>query len=314
MRKAAFMALIIGATAILAACSPGAAPGLTDREWQLTAITEKVPAFQGVVPPADQSKYTITFKTDLTWHGTADCNQIAGTYKTPANSGLTIEVGLSTMAFCPEGSLDTLFVHGLGRARTYAIVNDVLTITLDDQGTLTFAVAPAASPSAAASAGASAAAATAKPTAKPTTKPTTAPTAKPTAAPTAKPGASATPAPVTGLIGKTWMLTTITEKTPAFQGVVPTADQPNYTITFAADATFSAKADCNTVSGTYTTANPAAASGDLAIVPGATTSAACPAGSLSDLFVLGLGNAASYAIADSALTITLADQGTLVFK
>jgi hypothetical protein len=46
MRKAALMALIIGATAILAACSPGATPGLTDREWQLTAITEKVPAFQ----------------------------------------------------------------------------------------------------------------------------------------------------------------------------------------------------------------------------------------------------------------------------
>ena len=65
MRKAAFMALIVGATAILAACSPGAAPGLTDKEWQLTAITEKVPAFQGVVPPADQGKYTITFKTDL---------------------------------------------------------------------------------------------------------------------------------------------------------------------------------------------------------------------------------------------------------
>ncbi len=318
MRKSVFMALLIGATAILAACSPGAAPGLTDREWQLTAITEKVPAFQGIVPPADQSKYTITFKTDLTWSGNADCNRIAGTYKTPANSGLTIEVGLSTMAFCPDGSLDTLYTHALARAKTYAIVNDILTITLDDQGTLTFAVAPTASAAPPASAGTSAAAATPKPTAKPTAtptaKPTAAPTAKPTAAPTAKPGASATPAPVTGLVGKAWMLTAITEKNPAFQGVVPEAQQPNYTITFAADATFSAKADCNTVSGTYTTADPAAASGDLAIVPGATTSAACPEGSLADLYVLGLSNAASYAIANSQLTITLTDQGTLVFK
>ena len=308
MRRAAFMAVIIGATAILAACSPGAAPGLTDRQWNLTAITEKVPAFQGVVPPADQGKYAITFKTDLTFSGIADCNAFGGTYKTPASNGLTMDVGVSTMAFCPEESLDLLFVHGLGRVKTYAIVNDVLTMTLDDAGTMVFGVAPAASPSAAA------ATATAKPTPKPTTKPTSAPTTKPTAAPTAKPGASATPSPVTGLVGKPWQLTAITEKTPAFQGAVPDAEQPNYTITFAADATFSAKADCNTVSGTYTTADPAAASGDLAIVPGAMTTAACPSGSLSDLFVIGLANAASYAIADSQLTITLADQGTLTFK
>lgn len=301
MRRAAFMAVIIGATALLAACSPGAAPGLTDKQWNLTAITEKVPAFQGVVPPADQGKYAITFKTDLTFSGIADCNAFGGTYKTPASNGLTMDVTVSTMAFCPEDSLDLLFVHGLGRVKTYAIVNDVLTMTLDDAGTLVFGVAPAASPSAAASAGAAATA-----TAKPTTKPT--------AAPTAKPGASATPGPVTGLVGKAWQLTAITEKNPAFQGVVPAADQPNYTITFAADATFSAKADCNTVSGTYTTADPAAASGDLAIVPGPTTTAACPSGSLSDLYVLGLANAASYAVADSQLTITLADQGTLTFK
>ena len=101
MRRAVFMALIVGVSAVLGACSPGAAPGLTDKEWQLTAITEKVPAFQGVVPPADQGKYTITFKTDLTWNGSADCNQIAGTYKTPGSNRLTIEVGVSLFARVP---------------------------------------------------------------------------------------------------------------------------------------------------------------------------------------------------------------------
>lgn len=316
MRRTVLVALVVGATALLSACSPGA-PGLTGKLWQLTAITEKIPAFQGVVPPADQSKYTISFNTDATWNGTADCNQVRGTYKTPGSNGLTIDVGASTLAFCPEGSLDTLFVHGLGRAKTFAIVNETLTITLDDEGTMVFVVAPTASPSPGASAAAAAtptAKPTPKPTAKPTTAPTTAPTTKPTAAPTAKPGASATPAPVTGLVGKAWMLTAMTEQNPAFQGVVPEAQQPNYTVTFAADLTFSAKADCNNLSGTYTTPDPAAASGALAILPGPMTSAACPAGSLADLYVLGLSNAASYAIANSQLTITLADQGTLVFK
>ncbi len=41
--------------------------------------------------------------------------------------------------------------------------------------------------------------------------------------------------------------------------------------------------------------------------------AMCPEGSLGDLFVFGLSNAASYAVADTGLTITLQDGGTLQF-
>ena len=116
-----------------------------------------------------------------------------------------------------------------------------------------------------------------------------------------------------GLTGKTWQLTAITESVPAFQGVVPEAEQADYTIEFLADGTFNAKADCNQVSGTFVTADPAAASGDLQIVLGPSTLALCPEGSLSDMYVAGLGRAQSYAIADGALTITLEDQGTLAF-
>jgi heat shock protein HslJ len=317
VRRFFSLAVVVAATTILAACSAGGAAALTGKDWQLTAITEKVPAFQGVVPAAEQSKYTITFATDLTFHGTADCNQISGTYKTTGSNGLTIELGASTMAFCPEGSMADLYVHALSRSKTWAVTNDTLTITLDDEGTLTFvagassSAAPAVSAAPAASAAASAAA-TAAPTAKPTTAPTAKPTANPTAAPTKAP--AATPVPAAGLLGKTWQLTTITEKTPAFQGVVPDAQQPNYTITFAADGTFTAKADCNNVAGKYTAADANASSGSLAIVPGPTTTVACPEGSLSDLYILGLSNAASYANVSGALTITLKDDGTLVFK
>ena len=70
------------------------------------------------------------------------------------------------------------------------------------------------------------------------------------------------------------------------------------------------QADCNTVLGTYTTTG----SGGLTIVLGPSTIVTCAEGSLSDLYVLGLGNTASYAIANNQLTITLADQGTLVYK
>ena len=311
MRKLTLLALAIGATAILAACGGSNSSALTGKNWQLTAITEKVPAFQGVIPPADQSKYVITFNTDGTFNGTADCNQIAGTYKTTGASGLAITPGISTMAMCADGSFDALFVHGLGRAKSYAIANDTLTITLNDEGTMTFVVGVAAGSTPEVTVATSA---TPKPTAKPTAKPTVAPTAKPTAAASTVPGASATPAPATGLTGRDWQLTAITEKVPAFQGVVPADQQANYTITFNTDGTFSAKADCNTVSGTYNTVDATAATGDLMTAPETATSAACADGSFSDLYILGLGNAASYAIANNQLTITLLDEGTLTFK
>ena len=87
-----------------------------------------------------------------------------------------------------------------------------------------------------------------------------------------------------------------------------------YTLEFAQDGTFSALADCNTVTGTYTTANFAAASGSLTLTPGASTAVACPDGSFADLYTYGLANVSSYAIADGKLTLTLLDDGQLTFE
>jgi heat shock protein HslJ len=95
---------------------------------------------------------------------------------------------------------------------------------------------------------------------------------------------------------------------------VPEELQPNYTITFNADATFSAKADCNNLLGGYTTEDATAAAGTLTLTPGPTTPIACPPGSLSGLYMDALGQSASYAIADNLLTITLINGGTLQYK
>ena len=54
--------------------------------------------------------------------------------------------------------------------------------------------------------------------------------------------------------------------------------------------------------------------GGMTITPGPMTRVACPEGSFSDQYVAGLANAASYVVASSQLTITLKDNGTLVFK
>jgi heat shock protein HslJ len=131
-----------GGSASAAAGSASAASSggseLTGKNWQLTALTTKVPAFQGVIPAADQAKYTIEFKSDGTFAATADCNQVAGTYTATSSGGLTIKPGPSTLAACPEGSLGPQYVTALGMAKSYATANAELMITLTDEGTLQY--------------------------------------------------------------------------------------------------------------------------------------------------------------------------------
>jgi len=92
--------------------------------------------------------------------------------------------------------------------------------------------------------------------------------------------------------------------------VVPEADQDKYTVTFQANGSFSAQADCNAVNGSWS----ATSGGGLTMTVGPSSLAYCGEGSYSDLYILGLGNAASYVVANNGLTITLRDQGTLVYR
>ena len=280
MRKSLLLAAVIAVSALAAACSGGGS-SLTGKTWYLTSGTQTAPAWQWAVPPVDSLKYTITFNDDKSFAAKADCNQVAGTYATSGSNGLTITLGPSTLAFCGEGSLDSLYTAALASTESYKVDGNTLTLTLSGGGTLQFA---SAQPSGSA--------------------------APPPSLPEVSPGAASGQ----GLTGKDWQLTAMTEKVPAFQGVVPEAEQANYTITFAEDMTFSAKADCNSVAGEYETDDPAASSGPLTITPGPTTLVACPEGSLGDLFVIGLSNAYSYSIENDELTIVTRDLGTLTFK
>jgi heat shock protein HslJ len=275
MRRSLLLVVLAVVAILAAACAPAATPGsdLTGKTWLLTGITEQVPAFQGVVPPDQQGKYTITFATDGTFQSQADCNQVGGTYKVSGTSKITIEPGPSTLAFCPDGDLGVLFTTALGTATSYAISGSDLTLTADNGGTLQFTAGTAASPDAA-----------------------------------------ITPAPAgavdpTAVVGPTWRLVALTEKVPAFQGVVPPAEQSKYTITFADDGTFSAQVDCNQLAGSYT----AGADGSMSIIPGPMTMAMCPEGSLDGLYLVALGNVTGWAVDGGTMNLTLTDGGTLEF-
>lgn len=130
------LALVIVTTLIVAGCASGS--GLTGKTWQLTAITEQVPAFQGVVPEADQARYTILFNSDGTYSALADCNTMTGAYTTTGTGGLTIELGAMTRMACPEDSMSDMYVAALGNAASYAIASGQLTITTAAEATLVF--------------------------------------------------------------------------------------------------------------------------------------------------------------------------------
>ena len=95
---------------------------------------------------------------------------------------------------------------------------------------------------------------------------------------------------------------------------MPQDQQARYTIEFRADGTFTAQADCNTVSGTYSPANPSESSGGLSLVPGPTTIKACSEGTYGDLYITGIANTAGFAVTGEDLVLTLVDSGTLEYR
>ena len=96
----------------------------------------------------------------------------------------------------------------------------------------------------------------------------------PTPAPaTATPRASS-PNAITNIV---WQWTSVTNQTT--RGTTTVAKPQDYTITFRADGTLSGKADCNTFTGTYSQAN------GFSIKLGASTMAACGAGSLDQQYL-----------------------------
>ena len=139
MRALRPVAAVLFSVALLAACSPSNA-SLTGRTWKLTAVTltgtgSALPP--GIVPVADQARYTITFNTDGTFNAKADCNTVAGSYTTSGNS-ITITPGPSTLVACPADSFGDAYAAALGQATTYAVGGSVLTLTLNGGNSLTF--------------------------------------------------------------------------------------------------------------------------------------------------------------------------------
>jgi heat shock protein HslJ len=112
MKKSFSILAICLSILTLAACGSGSesssASGnsITGVIWQWQSVTNQDTNETTMVP--NPENYTIEFNEDGTFTGKADCNQIAGTYST--ESGFSITLGPTTLAFCGEASLDTTYL------------------------------------------------------------------------------------------------------------------------------------------------------------------------------------------------------------
>jgi heat shock protein HslJ len=78
--------------------------------WQWVNVTDSSTGQTTTV--STPAQYTISFNTNGTVNGLADCNTFTGTYSQA--SGLTITVTTMTRAACPEESLDQQYLQLIG--------------------------------------------------------------------------------------------------------------------------------------------------------------------------------------------------------
>ena len=105
----------------------------TSWRWEQTLMNN-----DDMFVPDNPGSYNLEFMPDGTLAIQADCNQVGGTYSLDG-SLISIQLGPSTMAACPEGSLGDQFVADLAAANAYFFDQGNLYIDLMyDSGTMQF--------------------------------------------------------------------------------------------------------------------------------------------------------------------------------
>ena len=118
----------------------GLASGVTS-PVQAQSVSTPVPGPETAIPPIvwsliefpttgpvnEPGRYTVQFLEDGQISAHADCNWVAGVW-TAADGVLDVTITKTTLALCPEGSLEQPFVQALHDATGYAIDGFSLTI------------------------------------------------------------------------------------------------------------------------------------------------------------------------------------------
>jgi len=81
---------------------------LTDTVWQWIDVTDRTTGETLEIP--NPENYILILREDGTFSGMADCNVIGGTYVIPEQGEIDFQLGVTTLAFCGEGSLDQQYL------------------------------------------------------------------------------------------------------------------------------------------------------------------------------------------------------------
>lgn len=243
-------------------------------EWVETAYGD-----DSVTTVADPSQYTLLLNEDGTATLQVDCNRGGGSYSLD-DSRLSLNVFVMTRVACPDGSLSDEFLSNLNAAATYVMDGDDLVINMfADSGNVRFQTSAAETESAATGEAASTGQVVPE---------------------TTQPAAAA------DIMDVTWQWVGFTDPVSGTQEI---ADPANYTLKLNPSGSISVQADCNRGGGSY-----AIDGSTIAIDITFMTLAACPEGSMSDLFVQRLNAAATWFVDGENLYIDLfADSGTMKF-
>jgi heat shock protein HslJ len=122
-------------TIALAAC--GGESNIVGPTWQWETFQDTAGINDLSVP--NPENYTLTLNEDGTASIKADCNQVIWSYELN-DSQLTFDtLGPSTLAMCPEDSLDQQFLERLGHTVTFVLQDGKLFLNLfADAGNMVF--------------------------------------------------------------------------------------------------------------------------------------------------------------------------------
>lgn len=139
-RSAALLAVastaLLGATACVAPSSGPGVPPLPGTVWELQQIQFNDGTLLTATPPEN---YTAEFAEDGQVFVRADCNRAVGQFTEASDGRLSISMGPTTLAACPEGSIGPQFLQALNDSNSFFFQDDDLFVELKfDSGTMQF--------------------------------------------------------------------------------------------------------------------------------------------------------------------------------
>ncbi len=106
---------------------------LVGTSWRLSELDQG----SGMARVDADADFTLTFTSDGSYSGQADCNRYAGTFRTDGDDRMTLSQGLSTLAACPSGTASNAFFRSFNGV-TQFIVDGERMILSGASGTLLF--------------------------------------------------------------------------------------------------------------------------------------------------------------------------------